>query len=145
MSAAGQSGIAFAIRNGPFRASALAAGGNLAPAWRRVVFDWQQLMSGKEISPRVQVGVLIALVVFTALTVGVSFIDLPGRWHLAGGVGIAVIKAMLVALFFMHLLHSAAAIRVVVVVAIFWFVAVLLGLTMTDYAFREAVALAPGH
>lgn len=102
-------------------------------------------MSASIVAPRTQVGVLLALLALTALTVGVSFLNIPGRWHLAAGISIAVVKAMLVALFFMHVIHSSAATRAVIVVALFWLVAVLLGLTFTDYATREAAALMSAH
>jgi|SRR5437762_12470912 len=102
-------------------------------------------MSAHVISPRVQVSVLFALLVLTALTVGVSFLDLPGSWHMAGGLGIAITKATLVVLFFMHVIHSSAATRAVIVVAVFWLVAVLLALTLTDYTTREAILVVPGH
>src|SRR5689334_4002410 len=102
-------------------------------------------MSAHVISPRIQVGVLFALLALTALTVGVSFVELSGRWHMAAGLGIAITKATLVILFFMHVIHSSAATRAVVVVAVFWLVAVLLALMMTDYTTREAILVMPGH
>src|SRR5438046_554049 len=102
-------------------------------------------MSASVISPRTQVVVLLGLLLLTALTVGISFVEIPGRWHLASGLGIAVVKASLVALFFMHVLYSPAATRAVIVVAVFWLAAVLMGLTFTDYVMRGAVPFAPGH
>jgi len=104
-----------------------------------------RLMSAHVISPRVQIGVLLALLMLTALTVGISFLELSGRWHMAGGLGIAIAKASLVVLFFMHVIHSPAATRAVIIVAVFWLVAVLLALTLTDYTTREAILIAPGH
>jgi cytochrome c oxidase subunit IV len=102
-------------------------------------------MAAHIISPRTQVGVLFALLLLTALTVGISFIELAGSWHLAWGLGIAIVKASLVVLFFMQVLHSAAATRAVIIVAVFWLVAVLLALTITDYATRESLVVVPGH
>lgn len=102
-------------------------------------------MPSTPISPRVQIGVLIILLALTAATVGVSLLDLPGSWHLAAGVGIAALKASLVILFFMHVIHSAAATRAVIVVALFWLVGVLMMLTMSDYSTRGSIPLAPGH
>ena len=102
-------------------------------------------MSAHVISPRIQLSVLFALLLLTALTVGVSFLELSGRWHMAAGLGIAVTKATLVVLFFMHVIHSSAATRAVIIVAVFWLVVVLLALTMTDYTTREAILVAPGH
>lgn len=48
------------------------------------------------------VAVLIALFVLTAITVGVSYIDF-GAWNIVVAMVVASIKALLVALFFMHL------------------------------------------
>ena len=51
--------------------------------------------------------VLIVLLVLTCLTVGVSFFNLGSPvWHIAVGISIAVVKASLVVLFFMHALHG---------------------------------------
>ncbi len=102
-------------------------------------------MSAHVISPRVQVSVLFALLGLTALTVGVSFLQLSGGWHMAAGLGIAITKATLVVLFFMHMIHSSAATRAVIVVAVFWLVAVLLALTFTDYTTRDALLVVPGR
>jgi cytochrome c oxidase subunit 4 len=96
------------------------------------------------VTPRTQIVVLLMLLLLTAGTVGVSFFDIPGRWHLAAGLSIAIAKSSLVVLFFMHVVHSPATTRVVIVVAIFWLVAVLLALTLCDYATRGIVPI-PGH
>src|SRR5947209_7710585 len=98
-------------------------------------------MSAHVISPRIQLSVLFALLLLTALTVGVSFLELSGRWHMAAGLGIAVTKATLVVLFFMHVIHSSAATRAVIIVAVFWLVVVLLALGL---AIGLAVQYAPG-
>ena len=46
------------------------------------------------------------LVLLTVVTTTVSFIDLPGVWHIVIGLLIALCKATLVILFFMHALIS---------------------------------------
>jgi len=102
-------------------------------------------MTYSTIAPRTQIMVLCTLLVLTALTIAISFLQIPGRWHLAAGVGIAVVKSTLVGLFFMHLIHSKAAARAVIVTVLFWLVAVFIGLTFTDYAMRGNVPFAPGH
>ena len=88
---------------------------------------------------------MFALLVLTALTVGVSFVEISGHWHMAAGLCIAIAKATLVVLFFMHALYSPAATRAVIVVAVFWLVGVLLALTLTDYTTRESILVVPGH
>ena len=52
------------------------------------------------------VGVRAVLIVSTVLTVAFSFVSLSQDWHVLGGLVIAVIKASLVAMFFMHAIHS---------------------------------------
>jgi cytochrome c oxidase subunit 4 len=102
-------------------------------------------MSASMILPRTQIAVLAALLLLTAATVVVSFFEIPGRWHFGAGLTIAVFKATLVILFFMHVIHSPAATRAVIVVSLFWLAFVLMGLTMTDYLTRGSIEFAPGH
>jgi cytochrome c oxidase subunit 4 len=102
-------------------------------------------MAAETISPRIYTAVLAALVVLTVLTVGVSFLDLKTNWHLALGLIIAIFKASLVALFFMHVIHSSRSLGAVLVTTIFWATVVLVALTFTDYAMREAAPFTPGH
>jgi cytochrome c oxidase subunit IV len=75
------------------------------------------------------------LIALTAATVGLSFGEL-GQWHTPVGLIIATCKAVLVALFFMHLLHSSRLTWVVVVGALFW-LGILMALTMADYLTRS--------
>ncbi|MGE0394711.1 MAG: cytochrome C oxidase subunit IV family protein [Vicinamibacterales bacterium] len=75
-----------------------------------------------------------ALMVFTALTVGVAFIDL-GVLNFPVAIGIAITKATLVILFFMHVNHSSQLTKLIVATG-FFFLVILFGLTMTDYLSR---------
>lgn len=79
-----------------------------------------------------------ALIVLTFLTIGVSFLDL-GEWHTIAGLAIAVCKAALVALFFMHLLSSNRLTWIVLGAALFWF-GILIALTLADYLTRHWIA-----
>jgi caa(3)-type oxidase subunit IV len=48
------------------------------------------------------------LIVFTVITVALSYVELPShKWNLAVGMIVATFKAALVALVFMHLNHEA--------------------------------------
>jgi cytochrome c oxidase subunit 4 len=96
-------------------------------------------MSAATISPRRYGLILFILLLLTALTVAVSFFNIPGGWHVGAGLAIAVAKASLVVLFFMHVIHSSTATRAVIVVTVFWLVGVLLTLTLTDYMTRETI------
>ena len=101
-------------------------------------------MTERTISPPTYVVVCTLLVLLTALTVGVSFLHLRGVWHLAFGLAIALCKASLVVLFFMHVLISTRLTWIVLAVVCFW-VGILVVLTLTDYFSRGMVPFMPGH
>jgi cytochrome c oxidase subunit 4 len=75
-----------------------------------------------------------ALMAFTAITVGVAFVNL-GSLNFPVAIAIAVTKATLVILFFMHAKYSSRLTQLVVGGA-FFFLAILLTLTLTDYMSR---------
>jgi cytochrome c oxidase subunit 4 len=79
--------------------------------------------------------VFFALLVGTGLTVYAAKLDL-GRFNAVVALGIATIKATLVALFFMHVWHASEKLTKLVVIAALFFLLLLLGLTMSDYATR---------
>ena len=76
--------------------------------------------------------IFASLIALTALTVAAAFQDL-GPWNNVAALGIALVKASLVVLFFMHARHSTTLVKFVIVAGLFW-LAILLGLTFTDYA-----------
>ena len=88
--------------------------------------------------------VLLVLVLLTVLTVGISFIPLSPDWHMALGISIAIVKATLVALFFMHLLHSQRLMWVIVIASLVWLY-ILISLTTADYLSRGVIPHMPGH
>jgi cytochrome c oxidase subunit IV len=79
--------------------------------------------------------VWIALLIGTGLTVYAATLDL-GRFNAAVALGIATAKATLVVLFFMHVWHASERLTKLVVIGALFFLLLLLGLTMTDYATR---------
>jgi cytochrome c oxidase subunit 4 len=83
---------------------------------------------------KVYVSVFLTLLVMTAITTAVSGIDL-GPWNTVVALGIAVFKATLVALFFMHVKYSSRLTSVVIAGGIFWLL-ILLALTFSDFATR---------
>jgi cytochrome c oxidase subunit 4 len=89
------------------------------------------------------VAVWIALTVLTALTYGVSRLHIPGGWGVAVALAIAIVKGGLVALFFMHLWDQRGANRLVFVTSLV-FVALLIGLTLSDNATRFPLTNPPG-
>ncbi len=87
--------------------------------------------------------VWIALLAFTLLTWGLSRLHIPGGWGVAVALGIACTKGALVALFFMHLWDQRGANRLVFLTSLV-FVALLIGLTLSDNATRFKLANPPG-
>ena len=79
-----------------------------------------------------------ALIALTLLTLGVGFLEL-GVWHTAAGLAIATCKALLVILFFMHVLYSKRLTWVVIAAAVLW-LAIVMVLTMADYLTRHWLA-----
>lgn len=75
-----------------------------------------------------------ALMVLTAVTVGVAFLDLR-IFNVVVAVTIAVVKATLVVLYFMHVKESEGLVKVTVVAGFFWF-GILIALTLSDYFSR---------
>ncbi len=78
-----------------------------------------------------------ALLVLTLATVLVAERDL-GVFNDVVALGIAVTKAMLVLLFFMHVRHSTRMTVLTAVAGFFW-LAILIGLTMADFASRGQI------
>ena len=78
--------------------------------------------------------VFVTLLILTATTTAVAFVDLgPGNTIVA--LAIAFVKATLVALIFMHLKWSPRLTRLAVVGGLFW-LAILLALTFSDFLTR---------
>lgn len=92
--------------------------------------------SGSAKSPlKMYFGIWITLLICTYVTYKAAFIEL-GRYNAAVALGIATLKATLVALFFMHVWHASEKLTKMVVIAAVFFLLLLLGLTMADYATR---------
>jgi cytochrome c oxidase subunit 4 len=78
----------------------------------------------------------ISLLVLTAVTVGAAFVNL-GPFNPVVALLIATIKATLVVLFFMHVKGASEKMTAAVVVSGFFFLAILLALSMADYLTRS--------
>ena len=92
-------------------------------------------MAERILSPATYVIVCVVLVLLTVVTMSVSFMAVPGVWHIVIGLVIGVTKASLVVLVFMHALYSTRLTWSVIAVACFW-LGILLTLTMTDFLTR---------
>jgi cytochrome c oxidase subunit 4 len=86
--------------------------------------------------------VWVGLLALTALTYAVRQTDMQEPWHLVAALVIAVVKASLVALFFMHLWDHAGATRLAVLTSVA-FAALLIGLVLVDNATRFPYANPP--
>jgi cytochrome c oxidase subunit IV len=91
-------------------------------------------MSEHVVPVRIYVAVFAALIVMTAITTAVSGIDL-GPWNTVVALGIAIVKATLVVLFFMHVKYSPRLTATVILGGLFWLL-ILLALTLSDFATR---------
>ncbi|MGB8060994.1 MAG: cytochrome C oxidase subunit IV family protein [Candidatus Sulfotelmatobacter sp.] len=79
--------------------------------------------------------VWIALLAGTFLTYKAAFIEL-GHFNAAVALTIATIKALLVALFFMHLKGAGEKLLKLVVISTLFFLFILIALSMADYGTR---------
>ena len=89
------------------------------------------------VSVRTYVVVWVSLLILTVTTTGVAFIDLGG-WNGFVAVTIGIVKALLVILYFMHVRFSQRLTWVFASAGFFW-LAILLGLTMSDTLTRPQV------
>jgi cytochrome c oxidase subunit 4 len=92
-------------------------------------------MAQHSVSSQLYYRVFATLLGLTLLTVWMAFLDL-GRLNTVIALTIAVGKALLVLLFFMHVRYSHRLTWVCIVAGFFW-LALLLTLTMSDYLTRS--------
>jgi cytochrome c oxidase subunit 4 len=93
-------------------------------------------MSEHIVPVKIYVMIFLALMVGTALTVFAGLQDFPGPMNVIIALTIAVIKATLVVLYFMHVRYSSRLIWVIFASALFW-LAILFALTFSDYLTRS--------
>jgi len=81
------------------------------------------------------VGVWAALILLTATTVSVSYIEL-GEWNIVLALTIALVKASMVAWVFMGIRHSTTLTKLFCVAGLVW-LAILILITFSDYSSRN--------
>ncbi len=86
-------------------------------------------------TPRLYVLIISILILLTIATWRISFIDL-GIFNPVVALTIAVIKAVLVILFFMHVFYSSKLTKVTVGAGFFWLL-ILITLSLLDYISRN--------
>jgi cytochrome c oxidase subunit IV len=89
---------------------------------------------GHIVSPKVYVAIFLALLFFTGLTAAASYVEM-GPFNAVVALAIAVTKATLVILFFMHVKYSHKLTKLTVGAGIFTFL-VLIAMTLSDYFTR---------
>jgi cytochrome c oxidase subunit 4 len=99
-------------------------------------------MADREVSAKSYIAVYVALLMLLAATIGVSFVHL-GSFNAVAALAIAVVKAILIILYFMHIRHSARTRWIFAGIGFFW-LAILLALATTDYLTRGRIPLPPG-
>ena len=100
-------------------------------------------MSG-HVSPKSRyVAIFATLMVLTAITVAVSFVNL-GALNFPVAMAIAITKATLVVLFFMHVIYSSRLTKLIIGTG-FFFLLVLFTLTLTDYLSRGWMTAPPAR
>jgi cytochrome c oxidase subunit 4 len=77
----------------------------------------------------------VALMVLLALTCASSYIPM-GPWNSVVNIGISCAKGLLIAIFFMHLRHAGALLRIVAVTGLIW-LGILFGLSWSDFGTRN--------
>ena len=91
-----------------------------------------EVMSEHIVPLRIYLTIFLALLLGTALTVIAGLHDFPGKLNVIIAITIAVVKATLVVLYFMHVRYSARLVWVVFTSALFWLV-ILFSFTFSDY------------
>ena len=83
------------------------------------------------VSVKLYAAIFAALLLLTLSTTGMAFVDLGGDLNAVVAVAIAIVKTLLVILFFLHVRYSSRLTWVFVGAGFFWLL-ILLTLTMTD-------------
>ena len=86
------------------------------------------------VSPGMYATIITTLLILTGITVGAAYVNL-GQFNIVVALLIATIKATLVVLIFMHAKYAPERTKLVIIAGIFW-LALLLFMTLSDYASR---------
>ena len=92
-------------------------------------------MSEHIVPVKIYITIFLALLVGTTLTVFAAFVDFPWQFNTVVALTIAVAKATLVVLYFMHVRYSSRLVWVIMASALFW-MGILFALTLSDYFTR---------
>jgi cytochrome c oxidase subunit 4 len=91
------------------------------------------------VQPKIYIRTCVALLVLLAVTWSVAYVDL-GPFNLIVVLAVAMTKAILIALFFMHVKGSSRLLHLAAVAGVVWLL-FLISLTLSDYFTRGWVPL----
>ncbi len=94
-------------------------------------------VNASTVSPKFYLGIWAALMLLLFLTWGIAQLNL-GRLNIVAALTIAVVKMLLVILFFMHVRHSSRLTWIFVAAGFIWLL-IMLDLTLSDYLTRGLV------
>jgi len=100
-------------------------------------------MASHIVPKKIYLRIWVALIVLLALTWGLAQLDL-GPFNIVAALSIAVLKMLLVILFFMHVRYNTRLTWVFVAAGFIW-LAIMLDLTLGDYLSRNAVPGIPAQ
>jgi len=95
------------------------------------------------VSIKLYAAIFAALIILTLTTTAVSFINLGGDLNVVVALFIAVCKAVLVILYFMHVRYSSRLTWVFVGAGFFW-LSIMIALTMSDLLTRTRILFPSG-
>jgi cytochrome c oxidase subunit 4 len=100
-------------------------------------------MSAHIVPTRVYFIIFALLICLTGLTTWVASVHMDAPWNTVVALAIAICKATLVILFFMHVKYSSNLTKIAVVAGFFW-LAILLTLTLSDILTRSWIPESSG-
>ncbi len=92
-------------------------------------------MSPETLTPQTYIRIFILLLILLGLTLVTAFLNLPSPYGVLLNLSIAVFKASLILIYFMHLRFSDKLTRVFALAGFYWLV-ILIALTLNDYVSR---------
>ena len=96
-------------------------------------------MMEKVVDPKTYVRTCLALLALLELTWAIAYVDL-GPFNLIVALAVAMAKAIVIALFFMHIKGSTRLLHLAAVAGLMWLL-ILISLTLSDYFTRGWVPL----
>jgi cytochrome c oxidase subunit IV len=96
-------------------------------------------MSEQVVNPKIYIWTCIALLVLLAVTWSIAYVNL-GPFNLIVALAVSITKAIVIALFFMHIKGSSRLLHLAAVAGVMWLL-ILISLTLSDYFTRGWVQL----